>query len=84
MVAAPIIEAAPAVVVEAPVVEAPVAEAPVAEAPVVAAPAAEAPVVVASVAAEPEGPVIGPAVRPVVIGQDELPASPPKKGWWRR
>ncbi len=84
VVAAPIIEAAPAVVVEAPVVEAPVAEAPVAEAPVVAAPAAEAPVVVASVAAEPEGPVIGPAVRPVVIGQDELPASPPKKGWWRR
>ena len=47
-------------------------------APVVAEPAQPA----APVA--PEGPVVGPAVRPVVLGQDDVPPAPPKRGWWRR
>jgi len=28
--------------------------------------------------------VVGPAIKPLVIGEDELPAAPPKRGWWRR
>ena len=56
-----------------------------AEEPVAEVVAAEAPAVMAPMPApEPEGPIVGAVVRPVVIGQDDLPASPPKKGWWRR
>ncbi len=29
-------------------------------------------------------PVVGPAVKPLVIGQDEIPAAERKRGWWRR
>ena len=87
-VAAPVIEAL--VMVEAaaapePIAPEPIAEAPVAEEPVAEVVAAEAPAVMAPMPApEPEGPIVGAVVRPVVIGQDDLPASPPKKGWWRR
>ena len=35
-------------------------------------------------AAEPAPVVVGPAIKPLVIGEDELPPAPPKRGWWRR
>ncbi len=85
------VAAEPVAVVAAP--EAPVVEAPAAEAPVVEAPVAEAPVVevqavdptpVPEPVPEPAGPKIGPAIKPIVLGADEVPATPPKRGWWRR
>ncbi|MCX7382039.1 MAG: Rne/Rng family ribonuclease [Alphaproteobacteria bacterium] len=29
-------------------------------------------------------PDVGPAIKPIVLGEDPAPASPPKRGWWRR
>ncbi len=79
--------------VRAVVVE-PVAEAPKPEevpAEVVAAPApveavvppvaAPEPVVATPTAAEP---AVGTAIKPIVLGEDPAPATPPKRGWWRR
>ncbi|WP_232480388.1 ribonuclease E/G [Roseomonas sp. KE2513] len=59
-----------------------------AEAPMPApAPAPEAPEPVAP-AAEAEAPraepVVGTVVQPVLLGTEEVPATPAKKGWWRR
>jgi ribonuclease E len=48
-----------------------------------AAVAASAPEPAASAEARPE-PVVGPAIRPLVIGQDDIPAAERKRGWWRR
>ena len=59
----------------------PVAEAPetVAQAPAAAAPEPEA-------AGEPERaePVVGAIIQPVLLGAEDAPAAPAKKGWWRR
>jgi hypothetical protein len=51
--------------------------------------APEAEQVVAAVAAPaPEAPAteptVGPAIKPLVIGQDELPAAERKRGWWKK
>jgi ribonuclease E len=84
--------AEPAAIEAAPVEAAPVEAAPVEAAPVEAAPTMEvvieAPASVAAPppepAAEPAAPVVGPAIKPVVLGADPLPATPPKRGWWKR
>ena len=55
---------------------APVVEAPIPVTPVVATPEPEP--------ASPPEPVAGPAIKPIVIGQDEVPATERKRGWWRR
>jgi len=46
-------------------------------------PAAPAPIVETPVKPTPE-PQVAPAIRPIVIGEDPLPTTPPKRGWWRR
>ena len=69
-------------------------EPPIAESIVVETVAAE-PGPVAPVAEEPPLPVVepvadapeavaGPAVQPIVIGQDDVPQAEPKRGWWKR
>jgi ribonuclease E len=72
----------PAVIAEAePVIPEPVAHEPVVPEPVVPEPVAVA-------APEPEpapsGPVIGPAIIPIVVGAPDMPPVEKKKGWWRR
>jgi len=49
----------------------------------VAAPVPE-PIAEAAPDLDPAPVVVGPAIKPLVIGEDELPAAPPKRGWWRR
>jgi hypothetical protein len=71
----------------APVAEPPPAESPVAEQPDTAPPApalseAVAPVDPVDVAASTE-PVVGPAIKPVVIGESDTTVER-KRGWWRR
>jgi len=83
----------PPPVVAAPVVAAPapspaaVAEPVAAVVDEPAAPEAEQ-VVAAVVAPAPEAPAteptVGPAIKPLVIGQDELPAAERKRGWWKK
>lgn len=74
---APAVEAAPEPVPE------PVAE--LAPEPVVAAaPAPVVEIVAPTPEPEPALVVVGPAIKPLVIGEDELPPAPPKRGWWRR
>ncbi|MBB5692609.1 Rne/Rng family ribonuclease [Muricoccus pecuniae] len=93
---APAAEAAPAAM-EAPAPEAPAATdtpapaAPVAtDAPAPAAPAEASPVPAAPEAAStpeqpaPAEPVVGAIVQPVLLGTDNAPEAPAKKGWWRR
>ncbi len=76
--------AAPPPVAEEPVPE-PVAEPPVVEPPEPAPPPAPAPVPEpVTVAEEPREPIVGPPVKPLVIGQDEIPTAERKRGWWRR
>ena len=71
----------------APVVEAVEPPAPAPEVP--AEPVAEQPVLVAAEAeaatpANDAEPVVGPAIKPVVIGQDAAAPAERKRGWWRR
>ncbi len=85
-VEAPVVEVA---VVEVAVVEAPVfktlaVEAPVAEALVVEPPAAAPAPVPATATEERPEPHVGAPMKPLVIGQDEIPSADRKRGWWRR
>ena len=48
--------------------------------PVMAAP----PVVTEPAPATSGEPMIGPAIKPTVLGADPLPAAAPKRGWWKR
>jgi hypothetical protein len=29
-------------------------------------------------------PIVGPAIKPLVIGQDEIPVTERKRGWWKK
>jgi ribonuclease E len=73
-------EAEPAVAAAAPAEAPPIAEPQAAEpAPV----AAEAPIVAAPPLAPPE-PIVGPAIKPLVLGQDDIPVTERKRGWWKK
>ena len=65
---------------EPPAAELP-AHVPVAAEPVAPEPAPPEPVAPEPVAAEP---VVGQPVRPLVIGEDAIPPTTPRRGWWRR
>ena len=86
----PLGASAPSDIVAEPAAEAPPApvpaRTPVVAAPVVAIPAAPPakPAPAPVEAAAPPAPVVGPAVKPIVLGADELPPTPPKRGWWKR
>ena len=49
-------------------------------------PGATAPSDIVADPAPPAGaePIVGPAVKPIVLGADTLPAAAPKRGWWKR
>ena len=78
----------------APVEPAPPEAAPIMAAPVMAAPetvptsapptAVAPPAPVEPAAAEPAAPLVGPTIKPVVLGADPLPVAAPKRGWWKR
>ena len=75
---APAVETAPEAVAE------PAPEPVVEPAPAPAPEPAPAPAPAITPELEPAPVVVGPAIKPLVIGEDELPPTPPKRGWWRR
>ncbi|HEY8609752.1 MAG TPA: Rne/Rng family ribonuclease [Roseomonas sp.] len=80
--AAPVVTPEPEVTAPEPSPE-PVAQAP--ETPPAADPAPTAPEPAApEPAAERAEPVVGTIVQPVLLGAEDAPAAPAKKGWWRR
>ena len=60
--------------------------APVREQPAEPAKAAPAAIpVVAELATAASGePLVGPTIKPIVLGADPLPAAAPRRGWWKR